>query len=825
MRQRVVHALGALAAASCAIFGCGADDAGDAAADADAFVDGTLPDPVVFTAAPDPAEMTGCSSARPSEGEVRAKHVECAGELVGGYLAMGRVGDLVLDNARVRYIVRSGTDSASTIGAPAGGIVDAAWGDAPDAIKEVFPLFDLASMAVTEVAVVDAGASGEARVRVLFDDAAIEILSAVAPGLSRVDRVRGQLDYVLGADSDALGIEVSISTRPDVATARLTPGLLALLGGVELVEPGYGLVGEGSPGGSGRSLVGERDADALAFAFDEDVGVAKIETFHLMTAGGLATVVAGAVSHFSARLAVGPTAAAAHAAVAPPGLGALVVNGTAGDRVEISGADGALRLRTRLHASGVARVPLSEGTYRVRSGYRDYFPGAEAEAIHGTEETTVAVAPPPSATLTIRATAGGDPNAPVRVVLLSAGEEVERFVAMGPTDRRLPPGDYEVHVSRGLEHDVFAFDATLADGETVVLDPVLPQVVDTSGWVSVDLHLHTELSTDSLHPVGKAVRRLAAEGLDAAASTDHDFITDYASIATAEGVADYLVLVPGVEVSTTTFGHIGGYPLARDPAASGYGAPVWFDMTPTDVFETLRARGDTSLGGALVQVNHPRLDDASFFGAVALDRDTGHATASPMDLGFDPSTDFDDFSFDVIEVWNGYTRGGNEESLEDYLALAAAGRRFTMVGNSDSHLPELPAGLPRTFVRVPDDTTGAFDWQDIAASLRSGDATVSGGIFVTAEASGPPAGDTLMLSVHVEAAPWVAVDRLRIYAGRDVAIDRTVSSTSEVVRVDEVIDVPLSGADFVVVRADGMIEPAPYQHFAPFGITNLIDVP
>jgi hypothetical protein len=366
---------------------------------------------------------------------------------------------------------------------------------------------------------------------------------------------------------------------------------------------------------------------------------------------------------------------------------------------------------------------------------------------------------------------------------------------------------------------------TLGDGETVALDPVLPRVVDTTGWVSVDLHLHTELSTDSLHPVGTAVRRLAAEGLDAAASTDHDFITDYPEIATAEGVADYLTLVPGVEVSTTTFGHVGGYPLARDPDLAGYGAPVWFEMTPTEVFEALRARGDASLGGALVQINHPRLDDASFFGTVGLDRDTGHATASPMDLGFDPATDLDDFSFDVVEVWNGYSRGGNEESFEDFLALAAAGRRFTMVGNSDSHLPELPAGLPRTYVRVSDDSPGGFAWDDVAASLRSGDATVSGGIFVTAEASGPPAGDTLSVAVRVEAAPWVAVDRLRIYAGRTVAVDRTIAAITEIVRVDEVVDVPLGGADFVVVRADGMVEPTPYQHFEPFGVTNPIDVP
>jgi len=243
------------------VVACGGDDAPDATSDTGSDADtganadtGLPPVDVVFAAEPDPAEPTGCADTPPASGEVRAKHVECAAELATGHLAMGRIGDIVIENERVRFIVRTGTESASTIGAPPGGLVDAVRGDRPDALKEVFPLFDFASMDVTALEIVDAGVtSGEARVRVLFDDAPIQIIDTVAPGLSRGGRVRGQLDYVLSADSDALSIEVGITTRPGVPTARLTPGLLALLGGQELVEPGYGVVGDGSPGGASRA--------------------------------------------------------------------------------------------------------------------------------------------------------------------------------------------------------------------------------------------------------------------------------------------------------------------------------------------------------------------------------------------------------------------------------------------------------------------------------------------------------------------------------------------------------------------------------------------
>ncbi|MCZ7678272.1 MAG: hypothetical protein M5U28_05655 [Sandaracinaceae bacterium] len=55
-----------------------------------------------FEAVADPSERTDCPSAPPAAGEARAKHVTCASELVAGSLAMGRVGDIVIENARAR---------------------------------------------------------------------------------------------------------------------------------------------------------------------------------------------------------------------------------------------------------------------------------------------------------------------------------------------------------------------------------------------------------------------------------------------------------------------------------------------------------------------------------------------------------------------------------------------------------------------------------------------------------------------------------------------------------------------------------------------------
>jgi hypothetical protein len=116
-------------------------------------------------------------------------------------------------------------------------------------------------------------------------------------------------------------------------------------------------------------------------------------------------------------------------------------------------------------------------------------------------------------------------------------------------------------------------------------------------------------------------------------------------------------------------------------------------------------------------------------------------------------------------------------------------------------------------------------WADLADGLRSGEVTVAAAVFVTAELAGPRSGDSVPVRVRVQAPPWARTDRLRIYAGRTTAIDRALPDTSEVVRFDDVVDVPLGGAGFVLVRVDGPAAPEPMQGFEPMGVTNPLVVP
>src|SRR5205085_6290872 len=119
--------------------------------------------------------------------------------------------------------------------------------------------------------------------------------------------------------------------------------------------------------------------------------------------------------------------------------------------------------------------------------------------------------------------------------------------------------------SRGFEYDLQSADVTLVAGENPPLDFTLTRVVDTTGYLSADFHLHAQASADSDEPNVHKVHAFAAEGLEVPVSTDHEFITDYRPFAAQEGLLDYMLPAIGEEVSTTTFGHIQGYPLFLDP--------------------------------------------------------------------------------------------------------------------------------------------------------------------------------------------------------------------------------------------------------------------
>jgi hypothetical protein len=802
------------------IAGCG-DDATPPPPPVDSGAPDAFVEEIVFDAVADPAEPRGCMSEPPAAGTVRAKHVECDAELLTGAIAMGRPGDLLIENAHARFIIRGGDESATIIGEGPGALLDAGPQGGEDLVKELFPIVDFSSPRADAIVVTDAGASGTARIRVRFELQALGLLRAVLGASTPTVNARGVIDYELGPDDRALRITTTLTALGQRAAGG-SPGLASLMGGAGDVWQAWHDVLRYDRGGGGAvaTIASESASSAVVIRLLPGEGsVSHIQSINLMLRDERITALVGETSTFEALVAVGESGAEAWNA-AHDDTAELAIRASPNDRVVVSTEAGEPIVRTRVAADGTARVRLPAGSYRVGPGFdRDFF---GAPAIAATVPGEVDVDPAPSAILRVEATADGA-TAPIRVLVERDGEELGRWAAIGPTDLRIPPGPATVTLTRGIEYDFYQEDVTLSDGVTTTVTADLLRAIDTTGWVSGDYHLHTEYSTDSMHAVDEALRLFAAEGLDLVTATDHDYITDYTERAEIAGVADYLLFVSGVEISNPGVGHVQSYPALRDPARAGAGAAVWFDMTPSEVFDAADAIADPALGPHVTQLNHPR-DSSSFLAHVGFDPMTGMPTANPLDLGYPVETDLNDFDFDAIEVWNGTRSSGDEETFVDWLWLYARGRSFAMIGNSDTHQTTRSAGTPRTYARVPSDARGEFDWADVGASIMARDLTVSGGIFVTAEVTGAVSSGAVPVHVRVQAAPWIDVQRLRIWAGTTEAVTMPITG-ADPVRLDATIDVPLAGATFVVVRADGDRESPPMLRGQPFGITNAIDVP
>jgi predicted metal-dependent phosphoesterase TrpH len=389
----------------------------------------------------------------------------------------------------------------------------------------------------------------------------------------------------------------------------------------------------------------------------------------------------------------------------------------------------------------------------------------------------------------------------------------------GRIQAQVRPGTYDLVVTRGPEYEITTKRVTLKPGAFAAEQLALERAYDSDGWVAGDYHIHAQPSTDSGVPVTERVISCAAEGLEVAVATDHNFITDYAPAIAASGLDPWLLGIPGMELTTFEMGHFNGYPLRVDPGSTRGGEFVWANQTPQKLFEQLRALA-TDRDKAVVQVNHPRQQVLGYFAQYFIDDQTALPYAPSGALGlFAPYGDefkASNFSldFDAIELLTGHrledihsyrapnplppmpcgtnpcnppvmpgeivlgpdlNQGKNVAkfpgTVETWMTMLDKGHRATGMGVSDSHgLLGKEPGYARTLVYVGHgkDVPGGFSRDDVIGGIRDHRAIVTNGPYVDITAGGKMIGDTVVgasvdLTVHVHAAKWAAVDTLILY--------------------------------------------------------------
>ena len=776
------------------------------------------------SAARDAAPAGADARQRTAEGPpARAFAIEDPADLLRGPHAAGRLGDVRLDNGRAAFVVQA-------LGEPfgfargGGNLVDAAaLPGGRDELAHVFLYLDEdfpRQATYRELGFVE-GPPGEALVVARGTDSRdpqleIETIYALVPGsaalrLTTILRNRGPQPKTGFEVGDAILWGGAAPATAGLPPCPPAPGLVPQLAAVGAV---------GSYAYLGADPVGFRCTDGRGYT---DAVLGTYELDPLPAGEGGVTVVRW--------LAVGDradtssaTAAARDARGDPLDRVALRTTDAAGEPV----ADAVVRLtrdrasapetlRTDAGGRGVARLPAgswrgsAEAAARVGAGLVNFAVPADAPV-------ELPLGPPGRLELDVQlAESEGVPprRAPVRVVVrgvpptpdpffggpFAAGGAGRTFVAAdGRSTRPLPPGTYEVLVTHGPEYELLEQTVDVpADGAGRVHGTLLRRI-ETAGWLAADLHVHTAESTDAGTTPRDRVLACAAEGVELLASADHNEATELTPHVEALGLADTLLAVVGAEVTTdgsrVPLGHFNVFPLAIDPAAPHVAAPVpWLDLGYPEL-----AAGARRIPGVLFQINHPRARSNGAFDLLGVGTDDATPPTSRT------------LDFDLLEVANGQTFADTPAAVADWVRLVRCGRRITPTGGSDAHALALPpCGWPRTWVFAGRDTAAGFSPDGLAAALRSGRVVVSSGPFVVLRVDDVPAGGTVvpkgrgvLVSVRVEAAPWIDVARVRVLVnGREELSLPPTARPPEAVRLETQAPLAVTGDAAVWAEVDG----------------------
>lgn len=735
---------------------------------------------------------------RPAGGAARV-HPMVAGQELGGPNATGKVGDWVLENDEVIFVIDAlgrGTGLAES----GGNIVDAA--DAKlrrDELGQVFTYFGTFPRQ---------GVYTTIDSRVEPDGTAVLVSRGkelYEPSVEVVTELR------LGATDRAVLMRTTLTNRGTTTVTGLGLGDAIQWGGAEKISPGKPAGFKGPSTGSYIAGVGRLASYGITSTEGEiaaisgggwtdteqkkDVAIepGKSVTYDRVFVVGerpdLASVVAELTLSSGGALgeiAVDLTDAKGQPVKPLPGTKVYVGTERAPEILSIVATDGSLHASVPPGNWFVSYAP-SVGRRAAGAGVPvEVKAGAAAKAtLSVTDAGAVALGPcqelptgakgeaaPIPCRITIEGLDGAkNPDfGPAHVAGIA-----RNVVMLRPSETMNVPlafGRYRLTASRGPEYDLATNDVSVPRSEPVSFG--LHRVVDTTGYMAADFHQHTMLSADAPVATRDRVISNAAEGVELAVASEHNNVSDLGPVAKELGLDPWVVSLGGVELTSDAsrkpFGHANVYPLTPVFERQRNGAPEVRDRLASEVFADARA---LPTGTHVLQINHPRSGRTGYFEALGFDPKTGVGTQPGYDA-----------SFDALEVWNGLSVVHRTRVLEDFFALLRAGRPVTPVADTDTHgvVGEEP-GYPRTFVRVGKAAEGPFgSWdasrsQELVTAMReTRDVVLSNGPFISVSANGTGIGGVVKLrggrvdvKVVVSSAPWVTVDKVEVRLARGTA--------------------------------------------------------
>jgi hypothetical protein len=395
----------------------------------------------------------------------------------------------------------------------------------------------------------------------------------------------------------------------------------------------------------------------------------------------------------------------------------------------------------------------------------------------------------------------------------------------------LEPGTYQIFVTRGTEYSSHDEQVILAAGDTETVDATLHRVLDTTGFVSSDFHVHQINSPDSRVTHNDRASQYAGEGVENLVMTDHDAHADISTEIVSLSLTGSLASTVGEEITSFDTGHYNSYPRNVDPTRPSGGSTDWggaetagedfpsfgnWVLTPAEIYTAAVTDPKNTASTVVVQINHI---DSHFD---PLEIDTGvdppsdaltNAEAAAFRLP--PDTEFF-FQFPALEAWNGFSRShALTEFLNDRIGVwmnllnqgrghssQAAGYGPTAIADTDSHAyTNLRSGGARSWTASSSDEIAGIDGEDVAEAVMDGRVVGGQGIYVQTrllqtEGAGVAdltltgstrldvnnltsggAGRELDLEIHVQAPLWAEYDTIEIYANASTTCTGESGST------------------------------------------------
>jgi hypothetical protein len=373
----------------------------------------------------------------------------------------------------------------------------------------------------------------------------------------------------------------------------------------------------------------------------------------------------------------------------------------------------------------------------------------------------------------------------------------------------LQPGSYQLVVSHGPEYSVSKHNITVVAGDAstpqVVAATVVP-VVDSTGFVSADHHVHLINSPDSTVSRDDRIVTMLAEGVDYFVASDHDFKEDLTAEVAALGASALVKTGISNEITYFDSGHFGAYPLdlvpgsvtngaidwgrAGVPAGLGYPSDGSYDLSVDEMATTAKAPPHNA---SVVQANHFNSGTLGYFRTSGID-----TTVAPPQSSTDPArirqnpavTNLFSHEITALELWIESSRDQNAlalgENLGDYISMlnlfdaANPLQRKGIVCNSDTHSTTIvQAGGPRNMLASVTDDPALLDPQNLADAVNAGRNVCTSGPMVRVSIEGdggavashdladpllvPATLGTATLHVDIQSPTWAEYDKVDIY--------------------------------------------------------------